>query len=457
MTIPTIAALPTAPARTDAPATFVTRADAFVAALPTLRTEINATTTAIDAVASTVDDDKVLAAASQVAAASSETNAAASASAADATANAVLWVSAGSYTAGQNRYSPINYLTYRAITTHSGETTDPSADTTNWVGVAPGSAIVRVARTSNTIIGVANLSNLIDITSGTFTQTFTAAATLGDGWFCYIRNAGTGDITLDPSGAETIDGLANFIMYPGEVRLIQCDGTALRSVVLTAFSRTFTASGTFTKPPGYSYFGGLIWSAGASGGKNASGNNVNGGGGGGCFDFVFPSSTLSATETMTIGAGGAAISGSANFGNDGGNTSLGSLITVFGADASSGIGGSILGAATGPASSDTMYAATAPGTTGTNLHSAYSGGTPAAQGNQPTQAQLYGAAAGGSIGNASILRTAGTSIFGGDGGAAVLASNGTSGVAPGGGGGATETGGQSGAGARGEIRIWGLV
>jgi len=135
MTIPTIAALPTAPARTDAPATFVTRADAFVAALPTLRTEINTTTTAIDAVASTVDDDKVLASASQVAAASSATNAAASATAADATANATLWVSAGSYTAGQNRYSPINYLTYRAITTHSGETTDPSLDATNWVSI----------------------------------------------------------------------------------------------------------------------------------------------------------------------------------------------------------------------------------------------------------------------------------------------------------------------------------
>ena len=80
--------------------------------------------------------------ASAAAAAASVTAAAASVIAADATANAVLWVSAGSYTAGQNRYSPINYLTYRAITTHSGETTDPSLDATNWTAVFPSSSAI---------------------------------------------------------------------------------------------------------------------------------------------------------------------------------------------------------------------------------------------------------------------------------------------------------------------------
>jgi hypothetical protein len=117
-----------------------------------------------------------------------------------------------------------------------------------YVALPAGSAVVRVARTSNTALTPSNRGNLIDITSGTFTQTFNAAATLTDGWFCYIRNSGTGDITLDPDSSETIDGLTTFIMYPGETRLVQCTGTAFTSVVLSAFYKEYTSTTTFTYP-----------------------------------------------------------------------------------------------------------------------------------------------------------------------------------------------------------------
>ena len=127
-----------------------------------------------------------------------------------------------------------------------------TTDGTNayWASIVP-PQVIRSTRTSNTILAAGDNQKLIDITSGTFTQTFTAAATLGSGWYCYIRNSGTGDITLDPDGTETIDGLTSYIMYPGEARLVQCDGVGFNSVVLNAFNRTFTSSGTFVKPPGY--------------------------------------------------------------------------------------------------------------------------------------------------------------------------------------------------------------
>ncbi len=56
MAIPTITALPTPPSRSD-PANFATRGDDFMAALPTLRSEINAATAAIPTEVTTVATD----------------------------------------------------------------------------------------------------------------------------------------------------------------------------------------------------------------------------------------------------------------------------------------------------------------------------------------------------------------------------------------------------------------
>ena len=130
-----IPSLGTPPTTAD-PATFDARADTLLGtALPAMVTAENVFATQANALSTEVNaraDEAEIDAAT----------ASAAAAAADATANAVLWVSGGSYTAGQNRYSPINYLTYRAITTHSGVVTDPSLDATNWVSLAPASAAI---------------------------------------------------------------------------------------------------------------------------------------------------------------------------------------------------------------------------------------------------------------------------------------------------------------------------
>lgn len=81
-----------------------------------------------------------------------------------------------------------------------------------------------LARSSNTIIGAGDYGRTFNCTSS-FTQTLTAAATLGDGFWCAFVNSGTGLITIDPNGAETIDGLATLVLNPGEAAILNCNGT----------------------------------------------------------------------------------------------------------------------------------------------------------------------------------------------------------------------------------------
>jgi hypothetical protein len=182
-------------------------------------------------------------------------------------------------------------------------------------------------RTSNTMLSAADFAGatrlMVDATSGTWTQTFDAAATIGSGVSLYFRNSGTGYITLDPNGSETIDGLTSYIMYPGEVRLIHCDGIAFRSFVIQGFSYTTQTSETFSLPPGYKTIGVRTVGGGGSGGSGGGGGSgsgsatgAGGGGGGGSSGGTgtieekrIDTSIMSATDAIVIGAGGTAAAG----------------------------------------------------------------------------------------------------------------------------------------------------
>ena len=119
-----ISNLPTPPSRQE-PSTFSVRADAFLGALPTFGTQVNAAGDFIDGVGAQVTTDAA--------------TASAAAASAVAAAGATEWVSGASYDAGDVVYSPVDFQTYRAKTTHSGVATDPSADATNWVQISLGS------------------------------------------------------------------------------------------------------------------------------------------------------------------------------------------------------------------------------------------------------------------------------------------------------------------------------
>ncbi len=62
--------------------------------------------------------------------------------------------------------------------------------------------------------------------TGTWTLSLTAAATLGDGFAATVINSGSGVITIDPSGSETIDGATTLIVAAGASRVIVCTGSA---------------------------------------------------------------------------------------------------------------------------------------------------------------------------------------------------------------------------------------
>lgn len=350
----------------------------------------------------------------------------------------------------------------------------------------------RIARTSNTILSSAEVGKFIDITSGTFTQTFDAAATLGGKWYCHIRNSGTGDITLDPNGSEQIDGLTSYIMYPGETRLVTCDGTGFYTIVLTGYYRTFTSGGTWTKPPGYAAHSGLLWGGGGGGCKDSGGFSGGGGGGGACTPFTLAASSLSASVSFTIGSGGSYTTSPYPATAAPGGTSTFASVTAYGGGGASNGGGGQPGAGGGGGGAlATGQSGVVGGITfGGGPVNVITGGNQASSdgfggGSQSANiagCSMYGGGAGGDStygvtggylskagcsvyggggGSGSHTSTGGTSVYGGAGATGYNGGSGNASVAgvPGGGGGSISASGSGtpSSGARGELRIWGVL
>jgi hypothetical protein len=87
-----------------------------------------------------------------------------------------------------------------------------------------------MARSSNTILDVSDIGKMINF-SGSFTQTFDAVATLGDGWYVDYKN-GSGTITLDPNSTETVNGATTATIPPYHCGRIWCTGSALHATIM---------------------------------------------------------------------------------------------------------------------------------------------------------------------------------------------------------------------------------
>jgi hypothetical protein len=227
--------------------------------------------------------------------------------------------------------------------------------------------------------------------------------------------------------------------------------------------QTFNASGTWTKPASGVSTTIECWGGGGSGRRDSS-SGGSGGGGGGYVLRKIDTASLGATETVTIGAGGASKTSNGG-GNAGGNSTFGAWVTAYGGAGGAGSAspGYFGGGGGGPRSAGSGEIGGSPS----------SGGTPGNGGGNTVQAQggIYhgggggfgGMSGSGNAGAGSVFgggggggtegtssSPGGTSINGGDGGASNYNSNNaTAGSQPGGGGGGSESG-NSGAGGAGK-------
>jgi len=119
------------------------------------------------------------------------------------------------------------------------------------IGARQGGSVAALtvnARSSDTIFASGDLGSMNQFTS-TFTQTFTAAGTLGAGWYLDVQNIGTGVITFDANSTETFNtqggARQTICMYPGEGYRITCNGTGFDLVGRSSrvMSYTYTSSG----------------------------------------------------------------------------------------------------------------------------------------------------------------------------------------------------------------------
>jgi len=121
------------------------------------------------------------------------------------------------------------------VDTTNGRAKKRNNANTTWVDLGPMDSFFDDAMpVSSKSAGYTALSGdrgkLIDFTSGA-TLAFTAAATLGDGWFCAVRNGhASATVTLDPNAAELIDGQATIALDPGEACLVVCDGSGFKTI-----------------------------------------------------------------------------------------------------------------------------------------------------------------------------------------------------------------------------------
>jgi hypothetical protein len=107
---------------------------------------------------------------------------------------------------------------------------------------------------TNYTAGIADRAKMFNWTGAGGTFTLPDPTVVGNNWFTYLRNSGTGAIAADPPGIITINGSLSLSFQPGESAIIASDGAnfftiGLGQSAIFAFDYTvinIPGSGTYT-------------------------------------------------------------------------------------------------------------------------------------------------------------------------------------------------------------------
>jgi hypothetical protein len=119
--------------------------------------------------------------------------------------------------------------------------------------------------------GVADRAKTFLWNGGAGVLNLASAGTLGNNWFIQLRNEGTGALTVDPAGTQTINGSLNLVFQPGDSAIILTDGINFYTIgygqapvfafdytsINVAGTGSYTLSGSELNRIAYSFTGAL--------------------------------------------------------------------------------------------------------------------------------------------------------------------------------------------------------
>lgn len=155
---------------------------------------------------------------------------------------------------------------------------------------------------ANYTIGIGDRATVLQNAGGAVVYIFGSASVLGNGFFVYVINAGTGSVVLTPAGGQTIDGAATKTLAPSESAAVFSDGSNLhtlgygRSLVNTVTGASINVAGTGVLALSSSQIAAQIqdWSG------TLTGNRILDYGGGVGYWFVWNNSAGAFTVTARV-------------------------------------------------------------------------------------------------------------------------------------------------------------